>query len=250
MKLMDDYYMKITGILTKIKNEEEKNIQKAVQLLANVIEGKKLIYVFGTGGHSIMGAMEIFWRAGGLVPINAIFPPGVSVTSSHPNTERVEGYAKFILRHYGVGKDDVIIISNVNGINPLTIETAIEAKRIGAKIIAVTSRDFANSVPKNLSARHSSNKNLHELGDIVIDLHVPYGDSIVEIENFEQKVGASSTFAVCFALNSVSGLVVEELLRRGVTPPVWKSANVKGGDESNKKYVEEYINKIPHLYRV
>lgn len=250
MKLIDDFYMKITDILTKIKNEEEKNIQKAVQLLADVIEEKKLIYVFGTGGHSVMGAMEIFWRAGQLVPINAIFPPGVSVAASHPNTERVEGYAKFILRHYGVEKDDIIIITNVNGINPLTIDSAIEAKKIGSKVIAVTSRDFANNVPKNLPARHSSNKNLHELGDIVIDLHVPYGDVVVEIESFEQKVAPSSTFAVCFVLDSLSALVVEELLRRGITPPVWKSANIKGGDESNKKYVEEYINKIPHLYRM
>lgn len=250
MKLMDDYYTKITDILTRIKDEEKENTQKAVQLLADVIEGGKLIYVFGTGGHSVMGAMEIFWRAGGLVPINAIFPPGVSVASSHPNTERVEGYAKFILKHYGVGKDDVIIITNVNGINPLTIDSAMEAKRKGAKVIAITSRDFANNVPKNLPARHPSNKNLHELGDIVIDVHVPYGDAVVKIENFEQKVASSSTFAVCFVLNSLSALVVEELLRRGVTPPVWKSANVEGGDESNKKYVEEYINKIPHLYRM
>jgi uncharacterized phosphosugar-binding protein len=248
MEIIENYYENIVNIIKNIKDNEMDHIQEAANILADVIENDELIYIFGTGGHSIIGGMEIFHRAGGLVPINAMFPPGVSAMEK-PSTERLEGYASLILKHYGLKKNDVIIISNVNGINTLTIEAALESRKIGSKIIAITSRDFANSVPKDLPARHHSNKNLHELGDIVIDLHVPYGDAVLKLDNFEQKIGPSSTLAVCFALNSLSATVVAELLRRGLNPPVWRSANVEGGDQYNKQYIEKYITRIPHLSR-
>jgi uncharacterized phosphosugar-binding protein len=31
-------------------------------------------------------------------------------------------------------------------------------------------------------------------------------------------------------------------------PPVWTSANIKGGDEANREYVEKYLPRIHHLY--
>jgi uncharacterized phosphosugar-binding protein len=195
-----------------------------------------------------MGAMEVFYRAGGLVPINPLFPPGISVIDSHPNTERLEGYAGFILDYYGVKKDDILIIVNVNGINAVTIDSALEAKKRGATLIAVTSSEFSRSVPPGIPARHSSNKNLCDLGDIVIDVHVPPGDAVVELEGLDLKVAASSTIAVCFALNILFATVTEKLLVRGITPPVWKSANVPGGDEANRKYREKYFHRIKHLY--
>ena len=246
--LIEQYRDKMEQILGAIVLQEKDNIDRTVNCLADTIEQGKLVHIFGTGGHSVMAAMEIFYRAGGLVQINPIFPPGVSVAASYPNTERITGYAKLILDYYGVKQNDVIIISNVNGINALTIDSALESKKRGATVIAVTSRDFASNVPHGIAARHPSNKNLHELGDIVLDLHVPVGDAVVEIPNFEQRVASSSTIAICFLLNSIVALVVEELLSRGVTPPVWKSANVAGGDEANKKYIGEYKQLIHHLY--
>lgn len=35
---------------------------------------------------------------------------------------------------------------------------------------------------------------------------------------------------------------------RGITPPVVMSANVAGGDEVNKKYIEKYFPRVRHLY--
>jgi uncharacterized phosphosugar-binding protein len=37
---------------------------------------------------------------------------------------------------------------------------------------------------------------------------------------------------------------IDTLVRRGIEPPVWKSANSPGGDERNKRYIEEYRGKI------
>ena len=42
--------------------------------MAEVSKGGGLLHVFGCG-HSQMYAMEVFYRAGGLVPVNAILTP-------------------------------------------------------------------------------------------------------------------------------------------------------------------------------
>ncbi|MFQ5793533.1 MAG: sugar isomerase domain-containing protein [Candidatus Bipolaricaulia bacterium] len=248
MDAMEKYLNELQGILGKIQEQEKANIEKTVDIISEALEGGKLIHIFGTGGHSAIGAMEVFYRAGGLVPINPLFPPGISVMDSHPNTERVVGYAKSVLDYYGVKQDDVIIIVNVNGINAVTIDSALESKERGATVIAVTSSEFSKNVPPDIPARHPSNKDLYELGDIVIDAHVPVGDAVVEIEGLDLKVAPSSTMAICFILNSVIALVVERLIQTGVTPPVWKSANMPGGDEANKRYRDEYFDRIRHLY--
>lgn len=248
MNIVDNYLSKIEEILEKIRKEEEDNIAKAAELISGAVEEDRLIHVFGTGGHSVMATMEVFYRAGGLACINPVFPPGLSVMDSHPNTERLVGYAKLVLDYYGVKRDDVIIISNVNGINAITIDSALEAKKRGTKVIAITSSEFSKNVPPGIPARHPSNKNLYELGDIVIDAHVPVGDAVIEIKGFDLKVASSSTLAICFIVNNLVALVIERLVQKGITPLVWKSANVPGGDEANKKYLEKYFNRIRHLY--
>ena len=248
MNIVESYLSKIDEILEKIRKEERDTLAKAAELISEAVEEDRLIHVFGTGGHSVMAAMEAFYRAGGLSCINPIFPPGLSVMDSHPNTERLVGYAKLVLDYYGVKRDDVIIISNVNGINAITIDSALEAKKRGAKVIAITSSEFSKNVPLGISARHPSNKNLYELGDTVIDAHVPVGDAVLEIKGFDLKVASSSTLAICFIVNCLTALVVEKLVQKGINPPVWKSGNVPGGDEANKKYLEKYFARVRHLY--
>jgi len=45
----------------------------------------------------------------------------------------------------------------------------------------------------------------------------------------------------------VIAATVELLLERGLTPPVFLAANVEGGDEYNKKLLEEYKDRIFYL---
>lgn len=248
MSSSDKYLQLVTGILTSIAQDEHGALNKAALMLADQIAADRMIHVFGTGGHSIMGAMELFYRAGNFANINPLFPAGLSLVDSHPNIERTPGIASSVLKFYQVAKDDVLVIINVNGINPLTIETALEAHKMGAKVIAITSPAFSTQVPPNISARHVSNQNLHDLADVVLDVYVPAGDAILEIPGLAQKVGPSSTYAVCFAANLMCIKACEILLQRGIQPPVWTSVNIKGGEEANKAHMKKYLGKIHHLY--
>ncbi len=248
MGVLQDYLDKVSGILKAITENEEGNITRTAEIAAKMIEEDRLIHVFGTGGHSIMGAMEVFWRAGGLANINPLFPPGISLIDSHPNVERTTGLARSVLKFYGVRKGDLLIIVNVNGINAITVDAAVFGKESGATVVAITSPAFAKSVPPNIPARHPNNKNLHDLADIVIDVHVPPGDAVLSFGGLQQKVAATSTLAVCYTVNSIIAKTVEILAKKGVKPPVWTSANIKGGDEANKEYLERYLPRVHHLY--
>jgi len=64
------------GLFEQIEKEEQQAIDRAADLMAEAIERDHLIHVIGPGGHSNIGAYEMFYRAGGLVPVNAILDPG------------------------------------------------------------------------------------------------------------------------------------------------------------------------------
>ena len=241
----------VIDILTKIEKEEE-SIKRAAEIMAKSISKDKLIHVIGTGGHSNMGAEEMFWRAGGLIPINAILDAGINLIHGARRTttiERTPGYGVKVMDAYNIGKtkDEVIIIINACGINTMTIDVALEAKKRGMSTIGITSTTFATQVPDGHPSRHPTNKNLYELVDVFINNYQPIGDAIIEIEGAEQKVGPVSTICNSFAIQLLVIETVKQTLKMGKKPPVWKSANMPGGDEANKKYFNEYIKRIKHL---
>lgn len=80
MEAMKRYYEIITNFLMRINEEEEESIAKAAQLVSEAIEKDKLVHAMVTGGHSSIGAQEMFWRAGGLAPVNPILDPGFSLS--------------------------------------------------------------------------------------------------------------------------------------------------------------------------
>ena len=93
-------------------------------------------------GHSNLASQEIFFRAGGLMHISAILDEGTLLSNGALRSmaiERTPGYGKIVIEDYNLKKDDLLILINAYGINAALIDAALEAKRRGVKIIAVTS---------------------------------------------------------------------------------------------------------------
>ncbi len=241
----------VSGILEKITGEE-KNIKKAADLIAKALIKGKIIHVIGTGGHSNMGAEEMFWRAGGLIPVNAILDAGINLINGARRTtiiERTPGYGIKVMDAYNVGQTagEVIIIINACGINTMTIDVALEAKKRKMKTIGVTSTSFADTIPKGHPSRHPSNKNLHDLVDVFINNHQPIGDAVIELEGADQKVGPVSTICNSFAVQLLVIETAKKMIESGKKPLIWRSANMPGGDEANREYFKEYSKRIKHL---
>lgn len=216
-------------------------------MVAKTVEDDKLFYVFGTGAHSIMAAMELFLRAGGLCNAQGVFPPGVTDFDGTPKTERILGFAPRIFDWYNIKKGDLLIITNVNGINPMTIDAALTAKEMGIRTIGITSREFALQAEPNIPNRHPSNKNLHDIVDLVVDAHVPVGDALLEVPGSPIKIGAGSTYPMIFIVNSIVVRAIEICIEKGIEPPVMLSGNIAKGESYNKKYRDKYRGRVRHF---
>lgn len=244
-----EFLSKVTNLLKKIEGESSESINKAASKMAEAIEEDELIHVIGPGGHSNMGAEEMFWRAGGLVPINPILDAGTALIHGAKRSNRIErtpGYAEAVFDSYDI-KSGVLIIVNAYGINAMAIDCAKEAEKRNLTSIGVTSTSFADKVPDDHTARHPSGEDLYNLVDIFVNCHMPYGDALVEFEEMEQNVAPSSTLVNTFTVNLLTVKTVEILLEENFEPPIWMSANLPGGDEANRKYEEKFKGRVEHL---
>lgn len=249
-KLIGVYTETVTNLLQTIAKEEEEAILKAAELLSDKVVEGRLINIYGAGGHSAIAAMEIFWRAGGIAQINAMFPAGTNIVSANPTTAKIEGFAPYILNFYDVYKDDVLILVNFYGLNITAVDVAIEAKKRGVKLITVNAHKFAQKVPKNFIWRHSSKQNINDFADIAIDNHVPYPDAVLDCEGIEEKITPTATILTCFTLNCIMSETIRLIKAKGVDPEIWVSNNIPGCDEHNKPIHDKYRHRIHHLYPV
>ncbi|MFC5402959.1 sugar isomerase domain-containing protein [Cohnella soli] len=247
MSITNQYFMKVVAHLQQLHDSTPSAILEAAECIADQIKQDKLVYAYGPGGHSNLASQEIFFRAGGLMHINAILDEGTLLSSGALRSmtiERLPGYGNIVMKESGIQSGDVLLLINAYGINSATIDAALYAKEHGIRLIAVTSVQHASLTPSEHPARHPSKHNLHDLADIVLDCNVPVGDAIVEIEGLDQKVSAISTFANAFLLNCLIAETVNLLIKEGITPPIWMSGNMTGGDEANARFIHRFKNRI------
>jgi len=244
------YFPAVINNLKAVEEKQSNSIKAAAKLMFEAIINDRLINVYGGGGHTTLPVGEMFFRAGGLCNINPIMEPALSVFNQalkYLELERTENFGKAILRYYDLQKDDVLIIFHNIGINAATIDAAMEAKEKGVKIIAVSSSYWQNEIPQGFSIRHSSGKNLFDFADVCIDDYNPVGDSAVLIEGFDTPIAPISNIVDFYIAHRLEIETVKLCVEAGIEPPVWRSANVPGGDEFNKKYIEKYKPRIKML---
>ena len=237
----------VVGYMTRIKEEERERIAKAAEIIADQIQKDKLIYIWGPGGHSNMNAMEIFFRAGGLMHVSAILDEGTMLSSGALRSmaiERTPGYGKIVVEDNQIGEGDLLIIANAYGINSACLDAAFTAKALGATTIAVTSIGHADHIPADHPARHPSKVNLYKACDYYIDTKVPVGDAVISIPGIDQPMGAVSTLCNAYTLNCLMMEAAKILGERGVEVPLWKSGNCPGGDEWNNQFIARFKGKV------
>lgn len=212
---------------------------------AESVKNDGVIHVFGTG-HSQMFAMEIFYRAGSLVPVNALLIPHYALfpkAKLSTMQERVEGFSNEYLDLEQASAKDTMIIVSISGRNPSALDMALEARKIGMKVVAVTSLAFSEGV----TSRHTSGKLLKDVADIVIDIPCIKGDAILSMDGLDQKFCGTSTVLGMVVMESIIARTVEVLVEEGIQPPIYVSSNLDSGDEINAKHISKYSSKIACL---
>jgi len=244
------YLAQVTDLLARIASEEADAIGRAAVAIADRVAEDRLIYVIGPGGHSQIGAEEVFSRAGGLACVWAFIDDGFYLGHGSGRSmaiERTPGYARAILSQSDMGEGDVLFIVNAYGINAATIDSADYARERGILSVGVTSIANQRGLPKGHPSRHPTQRDLCDLVDIVVDTKMPLGDALLSIDGVSEKVGPVSTMVNAFTLNCIILEAVAELARRGIEPPVWRSSNSPGGDEANVAVTARYSHRVPGL---
>jgi uncharacterized phosphosugar-binding protein len=221
---MKEVFDMLHHLVDELEEANTLSIHAAGTLVADCLEKNKLVHVFGTG-HSHIMCEELFFRAGGIANISPILDSGLMLHESaltSTDLERIEGYAAIIMSRYNFSPGDVMIVISNSGRNPVPIEAAMEARKMGLPIIVVTAKSYS----AKQSSRHSSGKRLFELADVVLDNCGKPGDASLDVDGLPFRIFPTSTISGAILVNSVIYEAVKQLLARGVTPPILVSGNI------------------------
>lgn len=230
------YLRNAAALVERVEHAQWDRIAQAAELVAEAMAAGHTLHAFGSG-HSHMIAEELFYRAGGLVRIRPIFFEGLMLHGSAPlstKLERIPGLACALLEEHGVTPNDVLLIASNSGSNAVITEMATEARRRELRTIAITSFEHATSN----AAREGHGPRLHELVDVAIDNGGVVGDASIEIEGLPTRVAPTSTVVGAAIANSLVAEASERLIAMGLTPDVFTSANVAGGDDLNAEHLQ------------
>lgn len=238
--LLDRYDEHVDALIAKLRSSQRENFIAAGKIMADTIATGNAVHIHDSG-HIVN--WELCCRGGGFMCIKPLIYEMKMDNRIRPRDksdcgipQSMEGFAEFAIRAANVVPGDLIIVGSVSGISEYIVDLALTAKKYGCKIIALTSIEYSSSV----KSRHSSGKHLYECADVVIDNCAPVAEGMMKVEGLEPPFAAASGITATLALWSVCTVALEELLARGITPSVYKSANYPGGNEYNEAQEKIY----------
>lgn len=244
--LTSAYFAHMKDILDTVLHTQEAQIREAAALLASTLRQGGNLFAFGCN-HAALCTLELYYRTGGLVPMNPLRGPGISLdvdpVTLTTRMERLAGYGRDLLDESPAQSGDVLILHSVSGRNAVPIDMALRAAEKGIRTVCLTNRTTSAAIP----SRHPCGKNLFELCDVVIDNCGDYGDASMAIEGFPGKIAPTSTTIGTAILNAVVLETCALLSAAGIEPPVFVSSNVPGGDAYNARMLERYKDHIFYM---
>lgn len=236
--LLDRYHETIDALLQKIRTTQRDAIVRGGKMIAEAVAEGACVHIHDSG-HIIDS--ELIFRGGGLILYKQF---KYALTTTNPVRKRdrgdletsMAGLAAYAIRASGARPGDIMILGSVSGRNVPIVDLALESKKFGMKNIVITSMEYSPQVESD----HPCGKRLFELADLVIDNCAPAAEAMMEVEGLPARFAAASGIGAATIMWSISSVLIEELIARGITPGVLKSANFPGGNEFNKQVIEEY----------
>lgn len=243
--MIDTYFDKLKKLITIIEKEEKYNLKKAASKIADCIQKDGILHVFGCGHSHILGE-ELFYRAGGLAPINPILIEDLmlhkgAVKSSE--LEQSEHFADNFTSSLILEPKDIVIVVSTSGRNPVPIDVANYVKKQGAYVIAITSIIYT----KKVQSRHKSGNFLTDVADLTIDNHIEVGDALMKHDSLGISFGSGSTVVGTAIINGIMVEAIKIMIDNNFDPPIFRSGNADGATEHNLKLINKYKGRLPLL---
>lgn len=239
--MTDRYFDGLIARLEALKGDLSAEMQAAADAISTAARSDNRVYIFGTG-HSHVMAEEMHYRAGGLaITVPILSAPVMLHEGAVASTvyERTEGIVTAIFDRYDIRSGDVLIVISNSGVNAAPLEAARIGRDRGCTVICITSVAYS-------TATAAGRERLADLADIVLDNGAPPGDAVIALAGSELKVGPVSTAIGVTILNAIFVEVAARLASDG-DAPIYLSANMPGAKEVNRKLVERFRPRNPHL---
>ena len=226
------------SVMDAIERTQGEEIRRAGILVGKSLLAGGVWHLFVTG-HSHLIGEEVYYRAGGLAPVNAILFPALMqhegpVTST--KLERLPGLARLLFEKEDIRPGEVLTIISNSGKNTVPVELALMAKERGIATIALTS--LSQSSAAALGAGQS--QKLFEVCDLLIDNCGCAGDAAIPLGDTGLATGPTSTLANVVIVQQIVVEICQVFLDAGQEPPLFKSANLPGGDAWNAALIKKY----------
>lgn len=244
MHAMDRYYELLMEQMQKVRRTQWAKMDQAARWLGESFANEGWLYAFGTG-HSHALAEEIFYRAGNPARATPMLDSRLMLhheAIQATYNEREEGYGVKLLQSYPIKKGDVLIVASNSGRNAVPVDVALEGRRIGMRVIAVTNFEQTRAWP----SRHSGGKVLADAAELAIDNCGVNGDSCLELDGLPGKVGPTSTSTGALIVNAVIVQGIQYAVQAGRPPEIYISSNTNG-DDHNDLLLQKYKSMIRHL---
>src|SRR5277367_45342 len=136
--VLSQYLRAVRAALDAIEATQLGAVREAAAHFAKTILAGRLVHVFGTG-HSRMAVEEMFPRYGSFPGFHPIVE--LSMTYHNPVVgangqrqamflENVQGFGPVLWRNFATSPDDTLLAISTSGCNAVTIDVAVEARRL------------------------------------------------------------------------------------------------------------------------
>lgn len=250
--LTNDFFTHCLDMIHVIQKEDLGKIDEAATMIADTVAQGHSFYIHDRG-HLIGG--ELLARAGGpsfvrRLDFNAPDPlltDAYSGSSAYQRDKLDEKIRKELsqdfMRHFiahvldmnGIGAGDLILLNSNSGYGFPATDIAAIAKDRGVKLIVMSSKATADAITPE-----TGGKKLSEYADILFDNHAPYGDAVFDLEGVDEKVWPASGMGAVFIAWPMILKSIELLVKRGVSPTIYRSVNIPGGREQVEAAKEKY----------
>lgn len=212
----------ITSLLAAALDGNGAVLDDVAAALANAILAGRDVYAFGAG-HSLSLVSEMHRRAGSLAVLRPIWNSELTSHQDEEATGRLEsasGYYRVLTDPLTWGPGDLCWVISNSGRNALVVELALEARRRGVAVIALTSVAHCTSVPPTPGLPR-----LPEIADYVLDNAGRLGDAALDIPGLAEALAPTSTIIGAALIHAAWAGAAERLVAAGHPPQVWGSVN-------------------------
>ena len=238
-----DYFKVAKDYIDSAYVTQRKNIIDASMLACECMEKNGIIQLVGLN-HGCEFAMELGYRAGGLMPFHQFNLRDLALrghidkdTLNNPEIINDEGLAKKWMDIYNIEKSDMYLFSSDDGCEALLTELARIVKSDHRNVIVVIPLQKVI----NSESKHSLGYKITDFADVIIDLGVDGDTTVLSIGDVE--INQVSTIVG----NVIAQMMTAEMYRyfkeHDKECPVLLSANVKGADVHNRALAEKYLGR-------